>query len=185
MSTPASSPTTNGSTNSSVTPRLVRLPHRVARGRRRALPTPLTISVPRPLGALPAVVAIHRPVAADDACRCARGSRRSSPRCRQLRRATHVARDASGATSRPSVIACTRHLAHAAARAAATSATRCSRCECTPPTEPSPTRCRTPRPAARASQASDERAGVVERAVGDRLVDAREVLVARRGRRRG
>ena len=85
------------------------------------------------LGAVPAAVAVHRPVAPHD---------RADARAGDARRARAGSRrPACGSVSRPSVKACTTRSGTASSRASAISARRCSSEECTPPSETSPIRC--------------------------------------------
>ena len=154
-STPAM---TVGATNSSRLASGVRRLDRRARARGARSPDPVHDGVVAALDAVPALVAIHRPVAAAD--RRDRGRpdapRPAAARARRRTRAPTTAacrgRRAARGRGQP---------ARARARASSASATRCRSWACTPPGPTRPTTCAAARPRVPAPQAAS-RAGRVK-----------------------
>ena len=88
-----------------------------------------------------------------------------------------------GSVSRPSVNACTTRSGTPSCAASSISASMWVQPECTPPSETRPIRCRRPRGLFARRRAGGEQDLVLEqRAVGDRVVDPRQVLLDDRAR---
>ena len=150
--------------NSSVSPRSYAVAHRLLAGRGMVWRVAVHEQVICALRALPAAIAVHRPVAADH---------RADARARRARRARPGSpAPACGSVSRPSVNACTITSSTPRSRASAISAMQVLQRGVHAAVGDEPDQVHPPA-AGSASRSTSLRG---QRAVGDRVVDAHEIL---------
>ena len=154
--------------------RIGRAQARPAHRRRRARLSASTIASQARAHAVPALVAVHRVVAAADAWRCARCRACVAAPPAGARRLGSAER---GGMSRPSRKACTATCGTPSRRGQSSIAKMCVSWLCTPPGDSRPIRCSVPPPACAAAQAAQQLGVGEEAAVLDRRVDAGQVLV--------